>query len=290
MSEENTATLEQPTAAPAAPAPPVTPPAAPETPPILGSDLKFSENWHTQLGDDFAPHAASLAKFKDLHGLAKSYIHAQTMGIKYPGPDADADAIIRFRQVAGVPDDPSIEAYGITLPEGSSEEDSSMYGRIAKAAHEAHIPPAALQKLISEFQSLESEKLQQFQDQQAAQVQAARDTLVKEWRGNYEQNASQVRHITGKLAEQAGIEPAELGEYLNNPAFAKLMLGVAKLTSEDGLRPPANLGDLRSPAARAQDIMAGKDPVWGEKYRSGNDEEKREAFKAVAKLLEQAEQ
>lgn len=266
-----------------------TPPAAPaEKPPLLGNDLKFSENWHTQLGDEFSPHAASLAKFKDLAGLAKSYIHAQTMGIKYPDAEADADSIIRFRQVAGVPNEPSLEAYNIALADDADADTKDLYTRITAAAHAAHVPPPALQSLIQEFSTIEAERLQQYQDGQEAQVTAARESLLKEWRGSYEQNASQVRHITAKLADQAGVAPEDLGEYLNNPAFAKLMLGVAKLTSEDGIRPPANLGDLRSPAARATEIMAGKDPVWGEKYKNGTDEEKREAFKIVAKLLEES--
>lgn len=274
-------------AAPAAPAPaaPESPAAAPS---ILGDDLKFAENWHAALGDDFAPHAGSLAKFKDLAGLAKSYIHAQTMGIKYPGEDADADSVIRFRQVAGVPNDPTLEAYGLTLPEDAGDDVKDLYGRITQAAHAAHVPPAALQKLVSTFEAIEGERLQQHTDAQAKAIETARNALVSEWRGDYEANSSKVRHITEKIADTTGVDVAALGDITNNPAFAKLMLGVAKLTSEDGIRPPANMGDLRSDMQRAEDIMAGKDAVWGEKYQRGSDEEKREAFKIVASLLDKA--
>jgi hypothetical protein len=287
---------EQPPAAPeATPAPaPETPPAPPAAPepstPLLLDGLKFSENWHTQLGDEFSEHAASLGKFKDLKGLAKSYIHAQTMGIKYPGAEDGPEAIQRFRQVAGVPNEPTLQAYGINLPEDAPPEAADLYGRITQAAHAAHVPPAALQKLIGEFEAIEQERLTQYTDGQAAQVEAARNELVKDWRGDYQANASKVRHITQVLADQAGVDPTALGDQLNNPAFAKLMLQVSKLTSEDGIRPPTNLGDLRSPRQIADEIMSGKDPQWGEKYTKGSTEEKRQAYNRVKTLLDQANQ
>jgi hypothetical protein len=261
-----------------------------ESTPLLLDGLKFSENWHTQLGDEFSEHASSLAKFKDLKGLAKSYIHAQTMGIKYPGQDDGPEAIQRFRQVAGVPNEPTLQAYGITLPEDAPPEAADLYGRITQAAHAAHVPPAALQKLIGEFEAIEQERLTQYTDAQTAQVEAARNELVKDWRGDYQANASKVRHITQVLADQAGVDPAALGDQLNNPSFAKLMLQVAKLTSEDGIRPPTNLGDLRSPRQIADEIMSGKDPQWGEKYTKGTTEEKRQAYNRVKTLLDQANQ
>jgi hypothetical protein len=92
-----------------------------------------------------------------------------------------------------------------------------------------------------------------------------------------------INHMIATLAAQAGIDPADpqLASIGNNPAALKLMHQVVKLTTEDNIRRPTTLGDLRTPAQRADAIMKGKDSEWSTKYKEGD----KEAVDLVFKLL-----
>lgn len=285
-------------ATPAAPAAPVVqdsrpatvPPAtdAPPASPVIGPDGKLGENWFLALGDEFAPHAKDLAKHKDMRSLITELDYFRKNGVAYPGAEAPAQAIDRFRKVAGVPDSP--EGYGLTaetvkLPEGM-EFDGELAERIAKRAHATHTPPAALAAIVEEFNSVLANRTADAAKAAADAKKTAQDALVAEWRGDFATNASTVRHLTAKLAEQAGVLPDDpsVAALAMEPAFARMMLQVAKLTSEDRVAMPSGFGDLKSPAQKIQEITSGRDPVWGERYRNGDVG----AYEYVKSLREQA--
>jgi hypothetical protein len=261
--------------------------AASAAPSYFNPDGSFGENWQLGLGDEFSPHAAALAPFKDVKSLAKSYVHFRSTGPAYPGEQSSPEDVQRFRAVAQVPIDGTAAAYGITLPDDATDLNRSTMDRLAKAAHEAHVPLAGFQKIVMEYKAMEQAAQQEYADALQAETKAAQDALVGEWRGNYEPNKSIVRHIATTFATQAGVDlesPAFQG-MLDNPAFARVMLEVSKATQEDRIMAPAGMGDLRAPQQVADSIMEGKDPTWGEKYVSGNREEKVAAAREVARLL-----
>lgn len=264
-----------------------TPP--PTDPVYFKPDGSFEKDWFLKLGDEFAPHHATLERFKSTADLAKSYIHLRTTGPAYPGPDSSPEDIARFRALAQVPEslDGYLAAKPAELPQGMDWNDEA-FAKASEIAHKNHIPAPAW-KAIVEFQTgLAAEALQKAADEKAATLQKSQDALIGEWRGNYETNKSIVRHLTERLAESAGIpntDPA-VAELASTPAFARIMLQVSKLTAEDSVRTPAGFGDLRTPQQRADEIMTGKDPQWGEKYQNGD----RQAMQIVADLLEKARQ
>lgn len=275
---------------PTPPTPPVDPPAPP--PPAIGPDGKLGENWFLTLGDEFAPHAKDLEKFKDLRAILTERDYFRKNGVEYPGIGASPQAIERFRTVAGVPEKP--EGYGITaegLPEGMTF-DAELAEVVTKTAHAHHTPPAALKAIVGEFNTLVSKRIADATAAAAAAKQKAQDALVADWRGDFQQNASTVRFLTSKLAESAGILPDDpsVPEMANNPVFARMMLQVAKLTSEDRTHTPVGLSDLRSPADRIKMIQNGTDPVWGDKYKNGTTEEKRAAYEYIGQLRAKAAQ
>lgn len=286
----NEALLEAPIGGTAPPIAPPAPPAAPDPTPApswFNPDGTFGENWQSALGDDFAPHAASLAPFKDIKGLAKSYLHFRANGPAYPEGNTAPEDVARFRAIAKVPETP--EGYGITpptdLPEGITFDDA-LAKDFAKIAHDHHVPAPALKALIAKQLEVEVSRHTAFQEAQQAERKAAQDALVGEWGGKYQENASIVRHHAGRLAEAAGI-PADspaLAQLANTPEFNRLMIQVAKLTAEDHIRTPAGFGDLRSAAERAESIMNGSDPTWGRRYQDGDPA----AYPIVAELLKQA--
>jgi len=266
--------------------------AATTTPTVFNPDGAFGENWHSALGDEFTPHAAALKDFKDVKGLAKSYLHFRTTGPQYPTDQSAPEDITRFHALAKVPAEGTPTAYGITLPDGLAPEESAIYDRITAAAHKAHAPAPAVAAIVAEYQKVQAEIIQKEQERVAAQNQQAQDALIAKWGGKFQENSSIARHITETLGSSAGI-PADdphLQALFNNPAFAQMAVEFAKHTQEDRTRLPAGFGDIRSPQQKANSIMDGTDPVWGKKYTEGTKEEQVAAYQEVVRLQNLASQ
>jgi hypothetical protein len=281
-----------PPANPTPPAPPANPEPTPTPPPAISPDGKLGENWHLALGDEFATKAADLSKYTDIRDLIHQYHYFQTNGASYPTDPNDARGIERFRKIAGVPESP--DGYGLTaetmkLPEGM-EFDTELASAVAAAAHAAHAPPAAVAAIAGVFNDVIA-KRHTAAIEEAKQARAASlDALVKEWGGNYETNASIVRHTASVFAEKSGIAPDDpaFASLLDNPAFARVMLNVSKLSAEDPTRAPAGFGDLRSPAQKIKDIREGRDPEWSAKMNSRDENQRLEAYEHIRRLEEQA--
>jgi hypothetical protein len=259
------------------------------TPSPFGTDGKFGENWHLSLGDEFAPHAETLKRFGNVTDLAKSYVHLRGTGPGYPGENATTDEIARFRQLAKVPASPA--EYGIQKPENlppGMEWNESFLGEMAAVAHKHHIPGPAFQALVQAQLAHAQTHAQTTESTRSAEIKAAQDGLVAEWRGDYENNLATVRHLTSRYAERAGIpeDSPHLAALMNNPDFARIVHQVSTLTAEDGIRAPSGMGDLRTPRQVANDIMSGKDEQWGAKYMEGD----RAAMEHVGRLLQKAEE
>lgn len=275
----------------ASPAPGATPApgSAPENTVYFHPDGKLGDNWHAALGDEFAPHAAQAAQFKTVGDLFKSYVHLRSTGPAYPGEGATPEDIQRFHALAKVPVDATPEAYGLQLPTDLPAEERAVYDRILKTAHANHVSAPGLAAVVKEYQAIQAEEAAAEAAASAEKAQAARQELISAWKGNYEANASTVRHLTDKFGQAAGLDQGAIEQLANNPAFAKMMMSIASNISEDRIQTPAGFGDLRSNAQRADDIMSGKDPVWGEKYVNGSTEEKQAAYNEVARLLGEAQ-
>lgn len=263
---------------------PATTPATTDSAPQFSAALP--EGWHTQLGDEFAAHAPTLERFKGVDDLARSYIHARQMKPSFPGADAAEQDVATWRQLAGVPESP--DGYDVAKPEDFPEDlewNDDRVGQFKELAHKWHVHPGFLKEamaLDTQFAAGALQTARQTVEQQQAE---AKESLIKEWGGKFEENSSLVRHLTGRLAESAGLEPHQAQQLANDPGFAKVMLKVNSLLSEDSTRTPAGISDVRSPQQRADDIMAGKDPEWGEPYQRGD----RQAMELVAKLLQEAQ-
>ena len=262
----------------------------PVAPAVFNPDGSFGADWHVALGDEFSAHAATLSNFKNVGGLAKSYLHLQRHGPAYPDEGASPEDVTRFHALARVPAEGTATGYGLAIPEGATDADKAVFSKIAEVAHKNHVPAPGLKALVDTFQSMQAEQVQAFEAEITNQRKAAEDSLVAEWRGNFEANKSTVRHLAGKLAEQAGVNPqsASFAEMVNNPEFARIILQVSKLTSEDRLRAPANFGDLRSAQQKVDSIMDGSDPVWGKKYTAGSKSDREAAYNEVSRLLQEA--
>jgi hypothetical protein len=263
-----------------APAAPVSTSAPVET----AWDSKLPDNWHLKLGDEYAAYAETAKNFKDVRDLVKSVVTLRGSGPKYPGEQSTPEEISRFREVAQVPAD--AKGYGLAAPEKLPEGvswDQATADRLSEVAHKHHIPAPALKALAAAQLEIEAGRATAMVDAQAKQMKAAQDSLVEAWRGDFDANASTVRHFTGRLAEQAGVAPEDAARLANDPSFAKIALAMAKTTSEHGIKTPA-AGDLRTPRQRADEIMKGTDAQWSEAYKKGD----HAAMEVVSNLLKEA--
>jgi len=235
-------------------------------------DGTLGENWFTALGDEFAPSADALKNFKDVKGLAKSYLHFRKNGPAYPGPESTPEDVARFRQLAQVPDAP--EGYGLAkpaeLPPGVDWDDTAV-ASIAAVAHQHHVPAAALQAIVAKQIELEAGRAAQAKHAAETALQEAQNSLMTELQSGYEPAIQKVRHLTDTLAGAAGItDVAAVQQFASNPAFVRMMLAVSNRITEDGVRPPPGFNDLRSNRQKIDDIKAGKDKDWSEAYNRGD--------------------
>jgi hypothetical protein len=252
------------------------------TPRVFNDDGTFAENWHQTYGDEFSPYGETAARFKNPGDLLKSYVHLRQTGPSYPDATATPDQVERFRQLANVPANP--EGYNLALPEQLPEGvsfNADLAAEFAKIAHQHHVPAPALRALMDKQLAIAANEAGQHAQAIAKAQEEARSSLISEWKGDYTANLSTVRHLTERFGEAAGIDEGAVKELSNNPAFARIMHQVAKLTREDTVSAPAGFGDLRSAAERADAIMQGKDPQWSERYANGDVA----AYQLVTKLL-----
>jgi hypothetical protein len=259
-------------------------------PSAFNPDGSFAENWTSSLGDDFAPHAQSLNDFKDVKGLAKSYLHFRSTGPAYPSDQSQPEDISRFHALAKVPAEGTPTAYGLQIPEGIAPEEKAMYERIAAVAHKAHAPAPVVAAIVAEYQAIQGQVIAAENERIASEHKAYDDELIGQWGSKFEENKSIARHLISTMGASAGIsadDPA-LASIINNPAFARIAVEFAKHTSEDRTRLPAGFGDIRSPQQRANSIMDGTDAVWGKKYTDGTDDERLAAYNEVVRLTKEA--
>lgn len=271
-----------PTPAPAAGTPAIPAAAAP-------TDFQNSlpENWITALGDEFAPHADALKNFRSVADIAKSFLHFRKTGPAYPDENSTPQDIERFRTLAKVPETP--EGYALTRPESLPDGvlwDDNVAAELAAVAHKYHIPAPALKALAEAQVNAEAKRAADYNAQQAAaQTQLQSELTAVLGKGaEWERNTANIRHLVGTLADKAGLDAdsPEVKALFASGASIKILHQVAKLTQEEGIRTPANYGDLRTNQQRARDIETGKDPEWSQKYKDGDPE----AIRRVAALYD----
>lgn len=276
----------EPTPAPTPAPEPAPAPSAKETPPpAIGSDGTLAENWFLELGDDFAEHAADLGKHKHLKSILTELDYFRKNGVSYPGANADSKAVERWNAVAHVPETPEGYALADAVPEGM-EADTELIEAISKAAHVSHAPPGVVAAMAEAFNATLAARTEAAQKAQAAAAKEAQDSLVKEWGSDFALNASAVRHATTRHGLAAGISEEDAQRLAADPAFARIMHHMAKQSAEDATRVPGGGVSMRSKAQELADITAGRDPIWGQKYKSGSTQERQAAYEYAKKLRE----
>lgn len=147
-------------------------------------------SWRDTLPDELKADP-SLASFKDVPSLAKSFVEtkkmvgAKTEGlVKVPGADAKPDEVAAFRKALGVPDAPT--GYQIRRPELAAVlgwDEVAEKGFLTEA-HKSGFMPQQVQVAVDFYAKL----MQTQHDADRAQEKQAGLELRQEWGANYEAN------------------------------------------------------------------------------------------------------
>jgi flagellar motility protein MotE (MotC chaperone) len=179
----------------------------------LAVEATPDQSWIEQLSDSELKGSKSLANFKDIDGLAKSYINLEK---KLGAPRED----VKY----------SAEDYGYELPE-DYEPNEEILGSIKDKAFELGVKPDAFKALVETFVGKESEALNQLNLNQKEQADQIQESLKKEWGNKYEERLEQADKTWQQLTSPEddkvldGLQPdAKL-------AIAKLMDNISQKIS-----------------------------------------------------------
>jgi hypothetical protein len=131
-----------------------------------------------------------------------------------PGKDAKPEAIAAYRKALDIPDDP--KGYEFVKPEYMSDEDfasentKASLANIAKVAHEAGAPKAAVAALWSFYTQAEAKALENAKAADKSFVEQTEAQLRKDWGADFETNKTFANRAFYHWAEKAGVDASTL--------------------------------------------------------------------------------
>jgi hypothetical protein len=261
---------------------------------LLGNAAAAPPSWMSGLPDDLR-NEKGLSKFKDIGGLAKSYLSAEkvvTSSIRIPGESASPEEKAAFYEklgnVQGIvklpeegdtkgledlytrlgrPESPS--AYKVELATGETIE-SPEIANLLQAAHGAGLNQNQVQAVLGVYNGI----MERFVEQSQVAKDEAYQTLKKEWGSNFDDNLSAANVALKAYHEKFPKEMEKLTSdphTSNNPAilalFAELGSRMGEGRSIDSNVKGSFQGEKESALAKIAEIQSsGRDhPYWNER-------------------------
>lgn len=183
---------------------------------------------------EFREHP-SLKDIKDMNGLVKSYVHAQSMvgadKVVIPKEGAKPEEIDTFYTKLGRPKTPAEYKFGeVKLPEGMKPADDAPIRAFAHKAGLNNQQADALNKFLTEtaIGMMEGAK-----NEAAAQYKAAEEALRKDWGAEYDQNLVKARLAIKTFGGDELMQALDTLGLQDNPLLAKAFAKIGKALSED---------------------------------------------------------
>lgn len=199
-------------------------------------------DWRSGLSEDYK---GKLDKFKDIDGLAKSYLAMESkMGqnpIVKPGEDADEAAIAEFRKQIGKELGASEDVADYT----SNEE----YTKFAEIAAANNIPTEGFNAIIEAYEADKSASIDKLRE-------GTQETFKKEWGSDYNANMQKATEVVRQFAPEA-LQDEIIG---NHPTFVKFAHMVAqnfgdKIGEGSVQTATSNVNSVDSLEAKRQDLL-----------------------------------
>ena len=230
-------------------------------------------NWRDSLPDDIREHA-SLATINDVNGLAKSYVHAQSMigadKIPIPGKWADDEDWSEVYSRLGMPSDSN----DYELETGEAEIDDDFMEWFRGTAHSAGLNNRQAQMLTQAYIDLAGEtEGAGTVDTEQGRVQVEAD-LRKEYGNAYEERLERGNGFVDEFAEE-GLTELMLADgtpLRNHPAFVKTLIKAASYIhdniSEDAVVGNKDTISMTPGEAQSQvnELMRPDSPYWDRRH------------------------
>ncbi len=174
---------------------------------------KEVESWLNSLPDELKAEA-SLSKFKDLSGLAKSYLEAEKRisgSIKIPGKEATPEELNAFYAKLGRPE--AASNYEVNLSTGETLESSPPVAMLAKAAHEAGLNQKQMGAILSVYENIMTE----YTESSHKNAEVAKETLQKQWGKDFDNNMAAANVALRQFSTKY---PEEMKRLSNDPAVS----------------------------------------------------------------------
>lgn len=211
-------------------------------------------NFKDHLSSDLKDNA-SLKDFKDIDGLAKSYINAQAMigkSVRIPGPDASAEAkaefygkltsipgvvklpdsskpeeVAAFHRLMGAPESP--DKYDISLPEGFTLDG---YEATIAAAHKAGVTKDQMKALMSAEIAKNQAALERHEKQRIEAEKIINSTFGSDKEARIAGAQAAARIYAEKFPDQ--VKELLDGPSGNNPVLIMLLSDLGRSLQEKG--------------------------------------------------------
>lgn len=246
-------------------------------PATSGNQTPPAADWRSGLSDEFKSHAA-LKDFKDINGLAKSYVHAQSMigadKLVIPAPDAPAAVRDEFYKKLGRPD--GAQGYDVKPPEGVKPEqlDTKRVDFWRGKLFEAGIPKAQGEALINAYLTEEFSAINARQEAVAKQLSDWDTSLRQELGTKYDETVTFAKLGISKFGSDAVFQAINDAGFGNHPDLVKMFANIGRAFSDSGPRDGGNRGpnigtpegaiialrEFESNAANLQALHNARDP------------------------------
>ena len=245
-----------------------------------GGEIDYSAlaaNFKQALSPEYKDLPA-LADIKDLNGLVKSYVNAQTMigadKIVVPREGATPEEWNAFYGKLGRPEAPEKYELGTVEFPAGFPRDVSVDEAVKGLFHKHGITGAQAKGLYAEFSAMQIDAFNKMQGQQEQSVREGLEGLRAEWGNTFDKQVALAKHAVSSFGGP------ELKEWFNatglgeNPMMIKLFAQVGASLSEDkGFRDNSyNSGFVpNEDAAKAEIARKQTDPVFMKQYTNRTD-------------------
>lgn len=190
--------------------------------------------------------AKRLARFGSPDNVLSSFLELerkQSAGLLKKGlsENPSPEEIAEYRQANGIPEEATLDTYGIKLPEGVEVDETTkadLAGFLGKM-HAKNVPPAVVQEVMGEYFAAHQAAQQQLYEAAQQQTIEYKSQIKAEYGRDYERN---MRLGNARLVETLGEENAKgitgltladgtkLGDH---PDFVRYIVGTALATADD---------------------------------------------------------
>ena len=232
------------------------------------------KTWRDELPDDLQG-IKTLEKFKDVSGLAKSYVETERYfegAVRIPDEKASAEEWERYYTKLGRPEQSDgYEFEKAELPDGMSYNEDFEKAFLDKA-HTAGLNNKQVGDLYAWWNSTSKEAHVHSQVESENTIQRAEIELRADWGRQYDEKLAGVQRLVDKYADGADKQYLEDSGIGNNPSMAKFLDRLAKDFGEG-----RHLGDPKINAfSDPESAQLAKDAFYndtkGEDYQAYFDE------------------